>query len=713
MAFTPQELKIAEYGKAQGKTKEQVMEAITKYRSTQTSTSVSPAQPAGQFDVPNKQREINHSAKLAQLQASVPEQVAKANAQGSIWGTIKNTVKEIGNTLSSSEQALGRSVGAIAGTGQATEQANQSVQADTQMALKFLRTISENEKAGKDATHLKQVYNQWKQGQPNGSALPELPTTGQVVGQLGGVALDVLSFGTYGKGAQGMVTGALAPKAPTIVSGLKAVASDTAGLFTKKGATAVAKGAGVGYGYDVTQGLQGNRGEDREGAKALIPGLNTVVGGAIPAVAGFAQSVKNGTPAAKSTMSKSVTGVVDTIDSVGEKIKRPDVTSATAVSLNPKKALAGTGQDVQVSVGGKLKQLSDVTPDEYSKMQMGTQRNMANFTKEAELFKNNRNPANDPTAIIWKRAEKALKFADKKRQGIGAKMGEIEVKYANNKLPVGQKVNAQFAETIKSFNNPKFGVDTQDAKVVQKLVDDFDRLEKGGATVGERMEFVRAWDKYLNDSKDAFGKFKENATANTRIQNAVLTLKNETVDAISAGDSVYRGLRKEYAVHKKLAEFADSLGGIDGMLGDSVKGGAAVKRAIKSNSDGGARQFFFKLKELTGYDTIKDADIALTAMDNVGDYQGLSLLEVLNDGKSGLIKRGLEGVRNKLVGNQTTRVNKFIQDASAKQNKISQTIPTAIPKGGQSTVSINQSNIPIHPTVPLSPEVSRILNMRK
>lgn len=35
MAFTPQELKIAEYGKAQGKTKEQVMEAISKYRLTQ------------------------------------------------------------------------------------------------------------------------------------------------------------------------------------------------------------------------------------------------------------------------------------------------------------------------------------------------------------------------------------------------------------------------------------------------------------------------------------------------------------------------------------------------------------------------------------------------------------------------------------------------------------------------------------------------------
>jgi hypothetical protein len=64
---------------------------------------------------------------------------------------------------------------------------------------------------------------------------------------------------------------------------------------------------------------------------------------------------------------------------------------------------------------------------------------------------------------------------------------------------------------------------------------------------------------------------------------------------------------------------------------------------------------------LTGYDAIKEGDIALTAMENVGDYQGLSLLEVLREGKGGIIKRGIEYARDKAVGSNAERTLKYIK----------------------------------------------------
>ena len=295
-------------------------------------------------------------------------------------------------------------------------------------------------------------------------------------------------------------------------------------------------------------------------------------------------------------------------------------------------------------------------------IKVSTEKSLNTFTKQAEKFAKDRSVAGgSPVEMVGQRVDKALSFADKKRQMIGQKMGDIEIKYVNDPLPVGEKTLDTFAKTLKSIDNPKFGVDTANAPIVKKLVADFDALEQGGATIGDRLDFVRSWDKYLRDAKDPFGNFKENASVNTQIQNAVQVLKGETVDAISAKDKVYRNLRSQYRTYKQLDEIGDRLMGKEGALGEKVKGAATVKRAIQSNSDAGARQFLIKLKELTGYDAIREGDIALTAMENAGDYQGLSLLNIVREGKSGLINRGLEYLRDKAVGSNAERVLKYIR----------------------------------------------------
>ena len=350
-----------------------------------------------------------------------------------------------------------------------------------------------------------------------------------------------------------------------------------------------------------------------------------------------------------------------------EDLAGPEVSDATKVSLNPMEALKNTGQDVLVSVKnaeGKnvVKKLSELLPEEKVAVQAETKENLESFVKQAELFKRDRSVAEgSPVEIVGRRTDQALEVADKQRQGIGSQMGEIEQKYVNNPLNVSEKTLGEFTDVIKNFENKKFGVDTGGGPVVRKLVEDFDALEQGGATVGERLQFVRDWQQYLRDSKDPFGNFKENASANMRIEKAINTIKNETVDHISEVDEAYKGLRKQYAEHIQLQDIGDALLGKEGAYGDRIKGAATVKRAIQSNSDAGARQFLSKLKEVTGYDAIKEGDVALTAMDLVGDYQGLSLLNILNEGKGGVAKRVLEKVRDLVVGTDKKRVEEYIK----------------------------------------------------
>lgn len=370
---------------------------------------------------------------------------------------------------------------------------------------------------------------------------------------------------------------------------------------------------------------------------------------------------------ATDAFSKAKTVVSDNVSTITERIKQPDVSEATKVSLNPKEALKNTGQDIEVSVSGKVKKLSEITPTENTKLQISTTKALDNFTKQAEKFAKDRSvEGGSPVEIVGNRADSALNFADKKRQVIGQKMGEIEQQYVDQALPIAETTIAPFVDVIKNFENPKFGVDTANAPIVRKLVEDFDKLGTNGATIGERLEFVRSWDRYLNDAKDGFGNFKENATVNTRIQNAVRVLKNETVDAIAKNDKVYRALRSKYSTFKKLDEIGNALLGKDGALGERIKGAALIKRAIQSNSDAGARQFLVKLRELTGYDAIKEGDLALTAMENVGDYQGLSLLNILNKGKAGLVQNVLEKGQDLIFGDKATRAKKYIQKGVKK-----------------------------------------------
>jgi len=264
-----------------------------------------PQNPQDTFDVkpaPNAQ-----ATKIANAQSAAAQSEQASQEANSPLGFAKNFGKAfVGNVgnLVGSEVGLGQSIAKIAQQSHPTYLKSQQKTVESNNAL--LAEIQKNKKAGFDTSRLERAFNsganQLKTDTANVAEQGNLPSTQKVVAQIAGTALDVLTAGTYGKATQGMKPFQMATKLPvgtTVATAaglpeLGAIAQQKAsGLFTKKGVGNIAKGAGIGYAYDVTQGSQGARGEDRTGVNAFIPGAGTALGAALPAVSETVQSVKN------------------------------------------------------------------------------------------------------------------------------------------------------------------------------------------------------------------------------------------------------------------------------------------------------------------------------------------------------------------------------------------------------------------------------------
>jgi hypothetical protein len=254
------------------------------------------------FDVedikPTKEQNLTN----AQQQA---DQYAKeAKKAKSVGGLLGNFGKAFVENLAPSEVGLGKSISKISNKNRETY--TKIIEDTNNQQANLLKSIKEKEAKGGDASSLKRIYNQNVQQlrEVNKSLTEEsdIPTNQKVAGQLGGTALDIVTAGTASR-AQGLKSGVLSKGTTGTVSKiatatglpeLGTLANQKAGgLFTKKGALNVAKGFGVGYGSDVTMGLQGLRGEDREGGMAFMPGIGTAIGTGIPAISEAGQTIKN------------------------------------------------------------------------------------------------------------------------------------------------------------------------------------------------------------------------------------------------------------------------------------------------------------------------------------------------------------------------------------------------------------------------------------
>ena len=178
----------------------------------------------------------------------------------------RDVAREFMNTLTPGPVAFGQSIaGSLQRFTPEQKELEKSRETTSDLETQVLKAIKDKQARGEDTTRLKDVLRKTTGKEMSDFEINRAinKTTGQIIGEAGETFLDVILAGTY-KGAKAGIGTAV-----------------KTGAFKKVIPTAI-KGAGIGYGYDVARGLQGERGEKREGEKAFIPGLGTLIGGGIP-----------------------------------------------------------------------------------------------------------------------------------------------------------------------------------------------------------------------------------------------------------------------------------------------------------------------------------------------------------------------------------------------------------------------------------------------
>ncbi len=243
----------------------------------------------------------------------IPQPEEKKGLLSKTWGVVKG----IGNTFTSAEQALGKDIAAGIGGNLYAKDISENAQKLADSDLAYVKVLRENRdkaiKEGKDPSHYTNLLANFKTstGQTMSDIFPELNKSNtQVVGDAAGVLMDVLTAGTYkGVGTTGklLTTAEKTAQATKAAQEAKALTNFATGVevatkygtkpltgvvekgllettkdIAKKTALTSAKGAGIGYGYDVATNLQ----EGKTGTEAFKPGFGTLLGGALPVVGG-------------------------------------------------------------------------------------------------------------------------------------------------------------------------------------------------------------------------------------------------------------------------------------------------------------------------------------------------------------------------------------------------------------------------------------------
>ena len=368
----------------------------------------------------------------------------------------------------------------------------------------------------------------------------------------------------------------------------------------------------------LTEGLQDVGVEDSLAKDLLNAGKKTVLGTAMGAGGAGAFGVAGAGSKTGSKLSNIVDNRVKGIKSN---------TLADESTKNFLRPFAEIDNDKIISIkdGDKYtqKKMSDITTEDVEKVQKNIIDDYNFYSKKAKEFKSSREKSS-PIEYVSKNIDKALDTANKVRMNTGKKMGEIESKFTNEKIELsGSRVNSFIEEFFKGAK--KYGTKDAYTKKIQAFASDFDKLSKN-PTVQEVLDFTRTWQNELDNLKDGFGQFKENKRTYTLMEGAIGDLKNNTRNIISEKSPEYKKLLNTYRVTSKLRDEGNRLLGQEGILGERLKGGAVAKRAINSAQDAGSRQFLKELKRITGYNGISDSAIALQAMKDIGDEQGMTII---------------------------------------------------------------------------------------
>lgn len=231
---------------------------------------------------------------LAKIESENAASTAESKKFNSFTGIAKETGKNIVKNLFSSEISIGETLGQSLATGKVAEDLTAANETNNTTKVNLIKQIRANKVIGKDNTRLIDAYNSLVgQDEPKvEDIVPNITKTNlQVAGDLGGVALDVLSAGSYGKATKGAKSfKLLKTEAKPLVVEAVTESTPVKGLFAKETAKKVATGGVTGYGYDVVQ----NAKEGKTGGSLFVPGFGTAIGVGVPIAEGAITSTVKG-----------------------------------------------------------------------------------------------------------------------------------------------------------------------------------------------------------------------------------------------------------------------------------------------------------------------------------------------------------------------------------------------------------------------------------
>ncbi len=178
--------------------------------------------PPGTNNVPSNSASSFDPSKMGiKMNAPAPKTNVQVPQKTSLLGTLGSAAKGVGNFLTSAEQGLGKNITSAITAGSNTDQFTQTLAQHDSITKSLQDAIATKTQNGQDTTALKNALQSHINENPKQEDFTgKLPSTGEVLGNAAGTALDAVSFGTYGKAAKGMETGTLATKAvPSVVSG--------------------------------------------------------------------------------------------------------------------------------------------------------------------------------------------------------------------------------------------------------------------------------------------------------------------------------------------------------------------------------------------------------------------------------------------------------------------------------------------------------------
>jgi hypothetical protein len=423
-------------------------------------------------------------------------------------------------------------------------------------------------------------------------------------------------------------------------------------------------------------------------------GVGGAFGGGISAVTKIPQGVRN------------VGNIRESInDSIVNTIVPEDVRTILNPSKNLERAKLGNMDFTVPNIEGEMvggstpklirRKADELLPSESFQLAEEQADKYTKYVQEAKRAVANRENPDPLSGSVAKRISEEVDKIDITRKNIGKRMGEIEKEFSDFTADLSDDVRSS-VDDIENYlaDFEMLGIKNGETSQLAKFVDNV-KLLQNDPTLANRNRIIRNWQTVVEDAKDATtGKM---SYAFTQMNNVLKKLKQDTRTMVP--DETYQKLFKQYGELSKFGEEASKLLGKDSLMGNAKKGGAVAKRAVQSLSDGGTRDFLIKLKELTGYNGLQDAQIAIQAMKDGGDFKQASLLEntmkKAMDGdfeipmsKSGIVSKGIDMTLGKLinagkdalVGDPVERVNRYIKSAQKGTSKSKKTLESILGK---------------------------------